>query len=836
MRKWHLTAADPMAPRLSADARSGRTNYTDDQTWQVRLGQPAEPAISLETRYGGRVGLARIVPIWTVDRRQIYETQGYHTPPVITAFAPDYVRISARLTVATAVTLDIWVMESQAIGGQFTLESSGSQPETIQCGLTAQAAREQQPMQMFFLTLENGLTALQMGRLKYLQPVLLLEGASDTAMKARLSRPVTVEPGAPVRVRWAAAGLPERDASLGMAYKWLSDPGWDAQFQAIQARAEAAPQIETGHPDWDAALAWSQQMILRSFLGSTGQLPHPSFVSSRKTAQGYPASGVHSGGFGVPWGGQTVTEALGIAVPVALAAPDLAKGMVRNFLAVQHGDGWIDARPGLGGQRTNVIAPPLLATLAYTVYQITRDEAFLAEVFDGLRAFFARWFKPDLDHNGDGLPEWRDPGQGAFADSPTFAQNRRWAQGIDLTTVQAPDLAAYLIREAGTLIHMAETLGRDHDARDLTPRYEALQAKLDEMWDAGKGAFHYRDRDTHTCPTGERLFEIKGDQSLSEHTTLPQASRLILRVSGGLSRKPNMSATIEGITADGKSTHETINGGAFSWYMGIGTATTNTVWRTITHLKFDGLSRVFKVEGHTVDLSRHDMALLMPLWAGTLSDDQVERTVARLTDPDQYWAEYGIRGCPKSDPAYDPLHRNGCGGMWPDWNARLGWALIALGRHAESAELFKRVLAAQIKSLKEMQGFRAFYDPETGAGLGDSDVLEGIPSVGWFARLFGAYAPDAATVIVTGPFALPGETIRWTQHGVIIERSADHTAITFASGKTVTLKPDSGPQTVRDPKAMRAKRRKPPAAITPPPPSDPPPAAHPDEGLLPDGT
>jgi uncharacterized protein (DUF608 family) len=115
--------------------------------------------------------------------------------------------------------------------------------------------------------------------------------------------------------------------------------------------------------------------------------------------------------------------------------------MVRNFLAVQRDDGWIDAKPGLDGQRANVLAPPLLATLAFTVYHYTDDKDFLGECFDGLLAFFYRWLKKDLDRDGDGLPEWSDPAQGAFADSPTLAQSRRWAQGVD-SHAQAPDLAA----------------------------------------------------------------------------------------------------------------------------------------------------------------------------------------------------------------------------------------------------------------------------------------------------------------------------------------------------------------------------------------------------------
>ena len=68
---------------------------------------------------------------------------------------------------------------------------------------------------------------------------------------------------------------------------------------------------------------------------------------------------------------------------------------------------------------------------------------------DRLVSFFQRWF--DMDQDGDGLPEWSHLGQGA-AGSPTLARTTLGA-GPDVTTVEAPDLAAYLICEAHLAAH-----------------------------------------------------------------------------------------------------------------------------------------------------------------------------------------------------------------------------------------------------------------------------------------------------------------------------------------------------------------------------------------------
>ncbi len=517
---------------------------------------------------------------------------------------------------------------------------------------------------------------------------------------------------------------------------------------------------------------------------------------SRRPNQGYAVSSAHGGGFAHPWGGQALPDALAIAGTVALAAPELAQGIVRNFCAVQHADGWIDARPGLGGQRAGVLAPPLLATLAYEVYTFTRDRDFLAACLEPLAAFFARWFHPDVDADGDGVPEWSVSGQGAFAEGPALAGQHRRGQGVDITTIEAPDLLAYLVREARTLLGICKILAREDVARAIKPRFDALTAALDAFWNAEQGAFFYRDRDTHVCPTGEIVFAGKGDDALRDRVTLVQPGRLIVRATGGSSRKPALSCSIEGIDAAGNATNEQIPAGAFDWYRGSGAATTRTVWRAITYLRFEGLSRVFKVEARTVDLSAHDQALFMPLWSGVLDEERARRMVAHLTDPAHYWREFGVSGCPASAPHYDATMRNGCGGMWPDWNARLGLALLERGYRRESADLFRRVLAAQIRSLSNDTTFRSLYNADTGAGIGEVDSILGVVSLGWFARLFGAFVLDAERVAIIEPFAFNGETMTWTQHGVRITRSDAETVITFPGERTVTLPPDAEPGVV----------------------------------------
>ena len=54
MREWQLKAGDPLAMRFAADVRLGRTDYADDQSWEVMFGTADEPALSVQTRYAAR--------------------------------------------------------------------------------------------------------------------------------------------------------------------------------------------------------------------------------------------------------------------------------------------------------------------------------------------------------------------------------------------------------------------------------------------------------------------------------------------------------------------------------------------------------------------------------------------------------------------------------------------------------------------------------------------------------------------------------------------------------------------------------------------------------------
>ncbi|MHB8628966.1 MAG: MGH1-like glycoside hydrolase domain-containing protein [Aggregatilineales bacterium] len=789
MRDWQLTAGDPLTMRLAADIRLSKTDYADDQSWEIAFGGPDEPALAVQTRYGGRVGLARFVPLWAFDGRAVYERQAFAEGPVLRAFAPDYARITARPIASLALTFEVWVMDSHAVGGRLRMRNEADTPATFEFDLNTQLAREGKVTDIKAIRFSPGADqsseALHLGTVgssgNSVNPVVLLEQASGST-GSHLSAPMTIPPGGTAAIRWVHAALPTLNDSLQTAQKWLYQTDWDTAFALIERINAPLPVIETENVDLDAALAFAAQVTLRSFVGATGKLPYPSVVDARIPAFGF--SRTRDGADHAPeWQGQAVPLVYLVAPTAAILAPDLARGLIRNALAVAQSDGWIDGRPGLGGQRSGQLAPPLLASATWAVYQITEDKHFLAESFAALRRFYDRWFARDMDRDGDGVPEWVNADQSGFADSPTFDRVGRGAINADISKAETPDLTAYLIHESASLLHIAELLNKPGDVEAIRARLNTLTHRLAALWDEASGSYLPCDRDTHITTRGGTLFRGRGDEAMRDPATLDPPARLVLRILGGKEHAPRVGAVIEGIDAAGAAVSETIPGPAFIWGYGLGSAVTEHVYARINYTKFDGLSRVYSIEIDGVDLSRPALPNLLPLWAG-VDKDRVRRLVDSITDPARYGQPAGLPLIPGNLPAdgekdaANPVHQY--------WNTLIVEGLIESGYATEARALVGKLMADQIAALKHDQAFRSAYDAQTGAGLGDPDNLNGVFSLALFMRLIGVRIVNARRVWAGGEFALPA-SVKVTQYGVTVTRSAKGSTVRFPSGETIRV-------------------------------------------------
>lgn len=573
-----IPAVYPLTLRIAADARTGHTTSADDHVWEVALGQDNQPALALQTQYGGRVGLLRFVPMVRLQGQVVYEAQQLASPAKLVMLAPDAVRLEAELVAGLKMAFYAWVMHSQVVGGSLIFTNKTKQPISLTAELMAQAMREKPAVRMSWLSLETpqgAAVGLSLGQLGDLQPVLLMENASENP-SSKLSSPLTVPAGKTVAVRFTAAASTNIDKSLEEAYLWLYHTDWGAHLKGITQRLAKLPTIETGDELFDAAVALTQQTALRSVINKS-----PAYVRT-------PSSRT--------WTEENGLDTYQLATTLAPLDVNLVKGFIKN----------------------QPLSAPFLAQLTKLVYEYSQDQKFVEEMYPRLIQSYATWFAHDADQ--DGFPEWKD------------------AQNPLAPLIESPDLAAYLLNEGQALATLAEIGNQQKAWKELEHHHEKLKNSLQESWQGNQ--FIYRERDSHQPMVGEVLFKSKGDFNPPAPIVLTSPHHLIIQIEGAANKPKLLRVQFEGIDKTGKQVSENLEGAAFNWYRAKGSAITQTIWQRIDSLVVEGLSRVVEYQVKTPDFQQRDLSLLLPYATDSLTDGQYKAILKALKET--YWRNYGL--------------------------------------------------------------------------------------------------------------------------------------------------------------------------------------------------
>ncbi len=808
---------------LAADARNSRTDYCDDQAWTLRLGGRDEAALAFQTQSGGRAGLVSLVPMWRAGDRVVYQLQTYAERPVITHFAPNFMQVEAAPLADLALVARFWAMESRAAGGEFALTNKGADVVQLQLELFGHAVINSRNVRLNVLTLGDGTLALHLGQIGNLNPVVTLEGASGEIYGGRIGSPkvgraLELQPAESARLPFAVAGLENMRDSFSVAMNWMSRP-WEGHFERIERDAAAVPRISTGKDDWDRVIDLSYAHLIKAFMRPTERLPHASFVANRAGNRGWSRRG--DGGDHIrAWAGQDPTLAYLAVAAIANIDGELAKGIIRNYLATQDESGFVDRQPGLGGQRQSLLMMPILARLCWQVHQRTGDLDFLREVYPMLVAFFGRWLQSDMDADDDGVPEWRSERQMGYIAFPTFGLGQYWAQGAAIGQMESPDLLAYLIAEADALCQIADHLGEAESAQILSKQLAMMETSLEEFWDGRR--YSYRDRDSHlTAEADELLRRGAGDQIHELDRELLPPARVVVRVLGGVSQRPRITLKLEGRDENGAECTLEAAAEEFDWQNRQGLYTTEKPLSQVQRITIAGLSRVYKVYATTIDSSRLDINALMPLICRSLPPERAAALVELALDEAHFLRPNGLTMVSASDPNFDPSNARGGGGIWMYWLSLIGEGMVRAGYREEATTLVKRVLAGLTRVLAREGKLSQFYHTDEAKGFGEDHHIGGIVPLKLLSDVLGVSISAPDRVWVGGEFAW-GDAITVAQHGVTVERDADEIRVEFPSGHSERLPADAPWQLVVDPTPvpLGAEESKPPELPAAPLPSE----------------
>ena len=780
MREWSLDPGDPLTLNLAADFRFCIPDYTNDHIWELETGGGDPPALSLHTTYGLRARSMRVFPRFCLNGQTISNPASFPRPPSLRHFFPNYLSLDFSPFPGLDILAEYWVPDSHSISGRFTMTNRGTESVFLQLELCGQLA----PLdgQSFTQQVMRSVNVLS-GRCADLAPVVFFTGGPQPGPGPypSLAVDMALAPGEPRTMTWVEAALATPEASFELARRTAAR-SWEAERTKIEMVGAAQTfEVFTGNPDWDAAFALSQKTAFSLFFGPSGHLAYPSFVINRQMDQGYSPRGDGSD-FSSLWSGQSPLESFYLA-SLLPGAPELAAGLVRNFLSVQSESGAIDWKPGMAGQRGRWLAAPLLASLAWWTYQHTGDLEFLREVHPKLEAFTRCWFAPSHDRDGDGFPEWDHPLQTGLEDIPPFTVWVPGGQGADISSAESPALAAMLYREACSIADIAVELNQPYKDGPLGMDLQHLSALVEECWDSAAVLYHLRDRDTHSSPVGKRIGGRGGVGKLIINKSFPFPVRLLIRIELKSEASRQVEVSLRGQNGDTPQVEKfkRIN---FQWEADLAVATTRMVYTKVTEIIATGLEKHDQVSVSIMDFSAEDVSLFLPLWAGIPNLDRAANIVSQtLLAPNRFGKPFGIPACAASGaartaPASEFVHM--------PWNLLIGEGLLGYSLREEAAQLIGRLMSAIVQNLKQQHAFASAYHAETGASLGERNSVNGLAPLGLFLDTLGVEIRSPRHVILSGknPYPWP-VTVKY--RGLTVTRQADQTRIVFPDGRMITL-------------------------------------------------
>lgn len=125
---------------------------------------------------------------------------------------------------------------------------------------------------------------------------------------------------------------------------------------------------------------------------------------------------------------------------------------------------------------------------------------------------------------------------------------------------------------------------------------------------------------------------------------------------------------------------------------------------------------------------------LLPLWTGRLPDRMVQRLIAHLRNPDEFWPNYPVPTVALNDPKFNP-EQMWRGPTWVNVNYLMIRALQRTGHHELASELRAKTLAM----LMRHSDIYEYYHPQTGERPSNA-----APLFGWSAAIFIDLALEAS--------------------------------------------------------------------------------------------
>jgi hypothetical protein len=790
MRSWNLGNNDPLTLSIAADASFTTTSYVDDQIWELVLGGGDPPALAFCTTYGLRANSCRLFPRFSDGTISVSDPQTFVHPPILNKILPNYLQVAITPVPNIDVVLEYLVPQSQGCCGRISFTNLAEQPKSIHFEwiglLTPRDGKRLTHQEIEAVHILSGVT-------ENIYPVIYLtKGAQpDQGPYPSLFIAIDLSPGEKYHLNWAHSALPKIEDSFQLA-RSLTDLKWDAEIARMELNYSRKVDIRTDDDNWDAAFMLSQRLAYSLIQSPTKYLPNSSFVLSRLPDQGFSLLDDGSD-YNYLWNGQTTLDALFLSGFILPSDFPIAEGILKNFLSIQEVNGFIDWKPGLGGQRSHLLATPVLATLARRIYEINQNQSFLEVIFTPLVNYYNFWFTNSRDFDNDGFPEWEHLLQTGMDDHPKYAPWSKQSDGLDIATVETPGLLSLLFMEGKILAEFANILGMEKEKNDLHQMAELLRKRINKFFDPTKHAYIDRDRDTHSSPKGSTLCSNSGNGDFILNEKITPKSRLIISITTDGSQIYRPKVRIQGKDKNRKKIILELDPQQFKWYLGRGISTTSEIFTYVNKISINGIEPTDSFKLQTTDFGFTDITQYLPLWAGIPDQSTADDIITGcLQSQGKLLSEFGLKTY-IDDGNHEVLDNEAV--IHPIWMPFFLEGLLNYGYRIEAADLITRYIQIIIRQVRTEKSFRHTYHTTSGSGIGEKNHLHGIIPIDIFLRILGLKFLSDFQVQVEGFNPFPW-TVKVNYQGITVVRQSQITTVVFPDGQTTQINQPE-PQVVR---------------------------------------
>lgn len=468
-----------------------RSGFVLDEGYHLRYYDPEQP-IEYVTDKAGSWGIS-----FALGNRWVSAVKDMAAEPVITTSYGDIVRYNFRPFAAVRVHATFLVYSSRIALNDVVLENTGSRTITVTAATYIRGALSNAAAQpdgsIHFAHREppdNWTMQQKQPHVTNVSNVVMFSAKPGRVVTQTESvaahRTFVLKPGARASWRVVRAVAPADSAidSLRARARALMTEPLDRYVHANENLYKTVPPAPTTDPR-KQLLYWGAFTLLRQvMLPPEGATRFPYYVFSREPQWGW------------GHGGQVFHESLSM-LAYALMDPTGAMNSQRVFAERQHADGYIPYRTGPyleetivhEGERTT--SAPWYAWQNWEIYQITRDRAFLQDMYASSKRFY-EWLTRNRDRDGDGLYEW---GAHGVLESVRDGKVAVWDQVGWPANFEALDLSTMMVAEAEALATMAQELGSPAEAAQWRAQADGMRRRNENtFWDEQTGFYYHVDQ------------------------------------------------------------------------------------------------------------------------------------------------------------------------------------------------------------------------------------------------------------------------------------------------------------------------------------------------------